>query len=192
MMESASDASDVGVTVPVAPPRPRTDYVAQDLDEESPCLRGLCACVGCGGGVLLCAACVGLVMAPCALVIYGIVLACTWYSAIPACAYPYRPWMIVMIVLLAGTAKNNHNKAKQQEETSIQNKEKACQHVCAGLATATVIPLLGYLLVVKKVDGRNNCHPGGAIRSWSLLVVYFYVALGVVRLARGGVRAIRA
>ena len=54
------------------------------------------------------------VFIPAALFIYGIVLAANAYAGIPACAQPYRAWLIVMIVLLLGTAKANYASYKNK------------------------------------------------------------------------------
>ena len=132
--------------------------------------------------MVLCAVGAAAVFIPAALFIYGIVLAANAYAGIPACAQPYRAWLIVMMVLLLCTAKANYkNKTKKENEDGLGLGEE----ICAGLMVGLLIPLLGYFLVVRKVDDQDHCDVDADLRRWAMWVVYFYAAFGITVMGRG-------
>ena len=176
MMRSESDTT-IATTPPLTPP-PRTDYLAQDQDDDGGCPGQECA--GCAVAMVLCAVGAAAVFIPGALSIYGIVLAANAFAGIPACAQPYRAWLIVMIVLLLGTASYKNKTKKDNKDGRSLGKD-----ICAGLVAGLLIPLLGYFLVVRKVDDQDHCDVDADLRRWAMWVVYFYAAWGITVMVRG-------
>ena len=150
-----------------------------------PCSNACGCLVGCVCGCILIVFSIFLAIVTCIIFIYGIVLACQEYSNIPDCAHLYKAWMIVMIVLLAGatkgTCRNAAKKTGQDEGSPPSGAKDLCVAIFLGL-----IPLLSYLLVIRKTD-ENNCNlqPMDKIHQWSLYTIYYFIVLASAVVCRG-------
>lgn len=127
----------------------------------------------------------------CGMVIYlstlfflipGVIFAAEEFGDIPACAEPYKAWIITILLLLLSSGqqvrKANHNDKK------TKRKEIACAMMFCSILTGLVAGL-GWTKVLHYPPATCDTSDMSQIVTWTTWIIYYYIALTIILAVTG-------